>query len=160
MIAIRPVKSMIQFKQTSLLLCITLIFTLSASSLCGESPSQKQNRLFVTFKNPAGENGIAVEKAGLASIKQEFPIEIEVYKSDSDIRRIHGGYSSIRKIENGLEAEANLAITDSVSIAVKDIWRFSDPILSLERVLRITGNDFWGLYVWRDLVDQDRCFAF
>jgi hypothetical protein len=141
MTTIRPAKSMIQFKKTSLLLCVTLFFTLSASSLCGESPSQKQNRVFDTFKNPAGENGIALEKAGMSSVKQEYPIEIEVYKSDSNIRRIHCGYRLIRKTESGLEAEANLTISDSVSIAVKDIWNFSDPIVSLERELRVTGID-------------------
>ena len=132
MATIHPVKSMIHFKKASLLLGIILIVTLSAHSPCGDNQSPKQNRLFVTVENPAGDDGIAVEKAGLASVKQEYPIEIEVYKSDSEIQRMRCGYSSIRKIENGLEAEASLAISNSVSIVVKDLWRFSDPVLSLQ----------------------------
>jgi hypothetical protein len=120
------------------------MMTLSTYCLCSESQSMKKDLSITTIKNPAGDNGIAVEKAGLASVKQEYPIEIEIFKSDSSIRRLRCGYSSIRKIGNDLVAEANIAVSDSVSVSVNDVWSFSDNVLSLERTVKVSGNDSGG----------------
>lgn len=125
-----------------LLILIAAVFAFMPKYSFGKNiKSIKGNHTFVSIENKDGDQGIAVEEAGLASISQEYPVELEIYTSESEIQRLRSGYSSIKKTGHGFEAEAKIKISDSASISVNDLWAFSDNVLRLERLVKVNGND-------------------
>lgn len=93
------------------------------------------------FKTEAGQYGIGVNNNGLASVDQGDPIEIEIYSSDTDIKKVRSGYDKITKNDHGFRAHAAIRISDSTSLWVEDKWSVKKKVLSLQRTVTVKGND-------------------
>jgi hypothetical protein len=58
--------------------------------------------------------GILVENAGLSSLIQPEPVQIELYKDTANIVREASGYESINTTANGFTGKASVKINDVV----------------------------------------------
>ena len=121
---------------------VTAIFAFTPQySFSKEINTIRGHCTFTLIENRDGGHGIEIEEAGLASVYQEYPVAIELYTNDSEIQRLQSGYSLIKETDRGFFAKAKIEVADSTSVSVKDIWAFSDNVLSLERTVKVDGND-------------------
>lgn len=125
-----------------LLVIIVVVFAFTPDySFCKNIKSIKESYILTIIENKEGDHGIEVEDVGLASVYQEYPVVIEIYTNDSEIQRLQSGYSSIKKTSHGSFAKAKIKVSDSASISINDNWTFSDNVLSLERIVKVNGNE-------------------
>src|ERR1035438_6506617 len=85
--------------------------------------SQLDNGSSVAFVQ-AGSAGWGIEVAGQqrARFSQQQPVWIEFYRSETDIRQLAAGYTSVLKRAEGVTAQARVDAGNGVAFAVTDQW--------------------------------------
>jgi hypothetical protein len=96
----------------------------------------------VTFvRTPAGEWGIEITGPQIARMGQPKPAQIEVYRSDDNVRQLAAGYRSIEKSADAVVARATLSGEGDTTFTIEDRWRVSGAVLSLARKVTVSGSD-------------------
>lgn len=100
---------------------------------------------FHSRRNEDGSWGFAVTEAGLASVEQPRPMQVEVWDQANGEIRTHGaGYATLTQAERGWNGSGRLTLGGGVAVEFQDRWEFQDEILHVERVVRVHGNSPGG----------------
>ena len=59
--------------------------------------------------------GIMVTSPGLATLEQSYPIQIEYYAAEADIRSLQAGYKTIVKTTTGFTGKGALSIPEGAT---------------------------------------------
>lgn len=116
------------------------------------SPSRKQlslgkageNISVKALKNNSGDWGIAVHAAGLSSVRQSQPVEIELFDIQFGTKKFQAGYDAITKTRYGFKGHAKICLSQSVAIDVQDSWELNQKRLKLQRTAIVSGNKDGG----------------
>jgi len=96
---------------------------------------------FRSRRNDDGSWGFAVTEAGLASVEQPRPMQVEVWDQANGEVRTHGaGYATLTQAERGWDGSGRLTLDGGVAVEFQDRWEFQGEVLQLERVVRVHGN--------------------
>ena len=107
----------------------TGVFTLAASPV----PQGK--------KNTDGAWGLVVEGQGLASVKQPFPLQIEVWDEKAGTyTALHGAYRSFDLQDGRWMGRGVVEGAHGLSFAFEDQWSVAGPTLRLNRTVKVSGN--------------------
>ena len=106
------------------------------------------NGAAVTFVRAGnGDWGIEISGAGFPKLTQQKPAQIEVYRSEENVRQLAAGYQSVQKEAEAVVAKAKVAGGGAAAFAVEDRWKVSGAVLSLSRKVSVTGaEDQAGFY--------------
>ena len=95
----------------------------------------------VSFVRAAGgEWGLEIAGAAAPLIQQPKPAQVEVFRTEEDIRQLAAGYKTVKKSGSTINAQAEIAGGDNVVFRVQDRWSLSGAVLSLSRRVEVTGN--------------------
>ena len=126
--------------------CMVLgIFLTGPMALAQQTDRTEIGRLeagaIVSFvRAPDGQWGVEVAGGAAPKIVQAKPVNLEVYRSDQDIRQLGTGYKTVEKADNRIEARADIAYEGNVVFRVEDRWSVKGAVLSLERQVGVTGS--------------------
>lgn len=87
-----------------------------------------------------GKWGIFINEAGLSSVSQPKPVQIEVYKDSLNITRISSGYNQVSKNKTGFIGKATIK-SSSVSFEVSDSWVIKGDVATLSRRVEVSGSN-------------------
>jgi hypothetical protein len=125
---------------------------LGASALLAQQSDRRelgrvQTGATVSFvRSTAGEWGVEIAGSAAPRIVQPKPANLEVYRSDNDIRQLAAGYKTIQKTAAGMDASAEIAYGENVVFKVADRWSISGAVLSVRRRVDVVGNASGGFY--------------
>ncbi len=91
-------------------------------------------------KNNDSKWGIYLDKAGLSSVSQTAPAQIEVYLDSVNISKATTGYEQVNKTTNGFSGKAIIK-TDKASFIVNDQWKIKGDVLQLDRRVEVSGTN-------------------
>jgi hypothetical protein len=91
-------------------------------------------------RSSAGEWGIKVAGGDAPVIEQAQPAGVEVYRQSDDIRKLSAGYKTVKKIEKGADAYAEVQYGPHVLFRMHDVWHLKGSVLSVRRTVRVVGN--------------------
>lgn len=124
---------------------VLLVLALSASSSAQTNNRVDLGRLetgaTVSFtRSTSREWGIEIA-GGLGSrISQPQPAKVEVCSPDGKVRQLSFGYKTIRKSNDGIDADAEITYSDTAIFRVQDHWSLSGALLSVRRKIEVVGN--------------------
>ncbi len=127
-------------------MCIlTASLTLAQSSGTPSTPRVELGRLSsgptVTFiHGNSGDWGIEITGGATPPISQFTPAQLEVFRSDTDIRDFAAGYKTVQQSAAGLDAEADITYSTNAVFHVRDHWSLAGSVLSLSRKVEVAGN--------------------
>ena len=111
------------FKSAVALVAI-MLFMISCNCLQALAAPRLDSRC-----NQDGTWGIVVSGAGMASIEQPQPMQLEIWDAaKSDTRSISGGYDSLTEDKAGLIGVGRLTLGDGVSFQFKDYWNLDQGV--------------------------------
>ncbi|HXH99963.1 MAG TPA: hypothetical protein VNI52_06820 [Sphingobacteriaceae bacterium] len=87
--------------------------------------------------------GIVIENAGLSSVFQDKPVQVEIYKDSLNMIRLAYGYTTVNKTSDGFSATASIK-SGNTSFIINDRWKIGENILSLSRKVEVRGNSTGG----------------
>jgi hypothetical protein len=91
-------------------------------------------------RSTAGEWGIEIAGGPAPRIQQPRPAKLEVLRTEEDIRQLGGGYKTVQKSPDGIDARAEIAYGDGVTFRVNDRWSLTGAVLSMRRKVEVAGN--------------------
>jgi hypothetical protein len=95
----------------------------------------------VSFVRAAGgEWGLEIAGAAAPLIQQPKPAQVEVFRTEDDIRPLAAGYKSVKKSASGIMAQAEIAYSNNVVFSVQDHWSLDGAVVSLRRKIQVAGN--------------------
>ena len=95
-------------------------------------------------RNDDGSWGIAVTGAGLASVAQPQPLQLEIWdEAKARVRTLGGGYVTMTQESSGWTGTGRLTF-EGGSFEFKDRWDFKDRTLRLGRTVQVRGNATGG----------------
>ena len=96
---------------------------------------------FGSRRNEDGSWGFAVTEAGLASVEQPRPVQVEILDEPKGEVRTHSvGYATLTQTERGASAAGRLTLDGGAAFEFNDRWEFRGDTLRLERTVRVHGN--------------------
>ena len=126
--------------------CLPLGLCIAASALFGQPGARLdlgrlQTGAAVSFTRSAGGGwGIEISGAAAPRIRQPQPAQLEVCRTDGDIRRLTAGYKTVQKTAAGVDARAEIAYGQGVAFRMSDRWSLSGAVLSLRRTVEVAGS--------------------
>ena len=95
----------------------------------------------VSFVRAAGgEWGVEIAGGAAPLIQQPKPAQVEVFRTEDDIRPLAAGYKTLKKSASGIMAQAEIAYGDNVVFRVQDHWSLDGAVVSLRRKVEVAGN--------------------
>ena len=83
-----------------------------------------ENGAAVTFvRADAGDWGIEISGAAVPRMTQPKPAQIEVYRSEGNVRQFAAGYQSVQKEADAVVGRAKVAGGGEAAFAVEDRWK-------------------------------------
>ncbi len=76
--------------------------------------------------------GLYLNNAGLSSVAQTAPAQIEIYLDSLHISKHSSGYHQVNKITNGFTGKAIIK-TENASFTITDQWKIIENLLQLRR---------------------------
>ena len=96
----------------------------------------------VVFVRPGeGDWGIEISGVAVPRMAQPKPAQIEVYRSDENVKDLAAGYQSVQEEAGVMVARAKVADGGDAAFAVEDKWMIAGDVLSLDRKVRVTGTE-------------------
>lgn len=89
----------------------------------------------------SGEWGIEISGNFAPRVMQPKPAQVELFRSEQDIRDVASGYQSVRKVTGTVVANAKVTAANGAAFSVEDRWTLSGDVLSLNRKLIVTGGE-------------------
>jgi hypothetical protein len=87
-----------------------------------------------------GEWGIEISSGVAPLVRQKKPAQIEVFRTEEDIRELAVGYKTIQLSASGIDAHAEITSGDNVAFRVDDQWNLHGDVVSLQRKVEVVGN--------------------
>ncbi|HLV87819.1 MAG TPA: hypothetical protein VKV39_12620 [Candidatus Sulfotelmatobacter sp.] len=94
---------------------------------------------FVAVKSN-GKWGLAVTKAGIASVTQTQPVAFEFYKSRNEISNVSTGYENVDISGTQILASAHLVGPSGTRFSVRDRWQILGAMIELSREVVVSGH--------------------
>lgn len=92
-------------------------------------------------QNGDGSWGLAVTEAGLASVEQPQPMQVEIWdEAKGEVRTHSGGYATTTQTDQGWNGTGRLTLDSGAAFEFQDRWEFQGGALRLERTVRVHGN--------------------
>ena len=114
--------------------CLCLAFATGAFTLSAAPVLQGK-------KNADGTWGLAVEGQGLASVKQPFPLQIEVWDEKADTyATLRGAYRSFDAQDGKWIGRGVVEGAHGLGFAFEDHWSVTGSTLRLNRTVTVSGN--------------------
>ena len=120
-------------------------FLLAASALIAQPAARLelgrlQNGATVTFLRAAeGDWGMEIAGAAAPRVAQSKPAQLEIFRTEADIRQLAAPYQSVRKTAAGADATAELKF-EGATFRITDQWSAAGSVLSLRRSVEVTGK--------------------
>lgn len=127
------------FKHVLFVLCLTISATFAQQNERVELGKLKTGAT-ISFVSIAGEWGIRISEGTALHLKQEKPVQIEVFQKKDDIKELAAGYKTIKRSANGIYASAKVAYGENVVFHVMDWWSLNGTVLSIDRKVEVAGN--------------------
>ncbi len=127
------------FKHVLFVLCLTISVTFAQQNERVVLGKLKTGAT-VSFIRIAGEWGIRISEGTALHLKQEKPVQIEVFQKKDDIKELATGYKTIKRSANGIYASAKVAYGKNVVFHVMDWWSLNGTVLSIDRKVEVEGN--------------------
>jgi hypothetical protein len=128
-----------------------LAWLLGSSAVLGQPAAgrielgQLTNTVTVAFvRDGSGAWGIDIAGGGGPHLFQPKPARLEVWRADNDVRQHADGYKSVRKLADGLDAEAEIDCGSNVVFHVRDHWSLSGAVVSVRRTVKVAGDSPGG----------------
>lgn len=99
--------------------------------------------------------GIYIAGAGLSSLSQRYPVQIELYKDSADRTEKVSGYESIIKESSSFTGHAQVQM-GGVSFVVTDKWEIKGEVLHLSRKVKVLGNAAGGFLSSIKFINQEK----
>ncbi len=119
--------------------CLLMLVSCSQKELSLGNLQSGSNISFVRDSN--GYWGIEITGNTIPVLINRKPVQIEIYKSETDVAQIASGYQSVRKKKGALTAAAHLMGIDGAEFDVEDRWSISGDMLSLKRKVSVAGTE-------------------
>jgi hypothetical protein len=94
----------------------------------------------------SGEWGMEIAGGETPRLAQQKPAQLEVFRTETDIRQLAAGYKSVQKADGGVTARAEVPYGPAVTFQVEDRWTLAGAALSVHRRVRVAGNAPGGFY--------------
>src|SRR5690349_6014297 len=88
----------------------------------------------------SGDWGIEITGGPAPRISQPQPAKLEVYSPEEKVRQLSCGYKTVRKFEGAIDADAEIAYTDTAIFRVHDRWSVNGEVLAVRRRVEVLGN--------------------
>ena len=126
----------------NLLLGLSLIFSAAFAQQSDRVDlGRLQTGATVLFVRTAGgEWGIEISGGTAPRMTQLKPAQIEVYRTEGDIRRLAAGYKTVQQSDSGIDARAEIAYGENVVFHLQDRWSVSGAVLSVRRIVEVGGS--------------------
>ena len=95
-------------------------------------------------RSPNAEWGLEIAGGPAPRVVQLKPAELEVSRSDKDLRQLAAGYRTVNKSGSGVDCSAEITFEGNVVFHVHDHWSLSGSVLSLRRRIDVAGNTEGG----------------
>jgi hypothetical protein len=124
---------------------IVVMSTLILSSIGGAAERIELGRLATgasaSFVSDGGSRwGVEISGSGMPAMAQRKPARLEICRAESDIEQLAAGYNTVEKTSDGVEARATLSYGENVHFRFRDRWHLSGSVLSVQRVVEVTGE--------------------
>jgi hypothetical protein len=126
--------------------CVLLALGLAGTASLAQAGDRVQlgrlpNGATVAFVRGAGGDwGVEIHGATAPRILQPKPARIEVFRTEADIRELAAGYTNVEASVAGVEASAVVAYGDHVAFHVRDRWSLNGAVVSVRRLVEVTGS--------------------
>jgi len=97
----------------------------------------------VFVRNNSGDWGIEISGARTPRVSQPTPAMLEIFRDETDIRRLAAGYKTVQKSSAGIDAQADIAYSNAV-FHVQDRWSLMGSVVSLSRKVEVRGSAAGG----------------
>ena len=94
--------------------------------------------LFV--RTVGGEWGIEISDGIAPRLAQLKPAQIEVFRTEGDIRELAAGYKTVQQSDSGIDARAEIANGENIVFRVDDRWSLNGAVVSVRRKVEVVGN--------------------
>jgi hypothetical protein len=127
-------------RRVFILLClfVSTVFSQQAKRIELGSLQNGARVLFVTDEK--GEWGIEASIGNSLLIKQAKPAQFEIYKGEENVNQVSAAYSSVRKENKSIIAEAKVSNDSKAGFTLEDKWSISGNVLMLNRKVKVTGT--------------------
>ncbi len=127
-------------KGVMLWLCLT-VSAMSAQQGDRVDLGRLQTGATVSFVRAAGgEWGIEISGGTAPRLTQLKPAQIEVFRTEEDIRELAAGYKTVQQSDSGIDARAEIAYGENVVFRVEDRWSLNGAVVSVRRKVEVVGN--------------------
>lgn len=90
-------------------------------------------------QNPPGW-GVEITGAGLASVRQPQPVQLEFWSAAGELTVTNASYDSFKKAGDSYVGKAVVAGPDDSLFAIEDRWRRDGSVFRLVRTVEVQGN--------------------
>ena len=87
-----------------------------------------------------GEWGIEISGGSAPRLTQQKPAQIEVFRTEENLREIAVGYKTVQLSASGIDARAEIAYSEDVIFRVEDRWSLNGTVVSVQRKVEVVGN--------------------
>jgi hypothetical protein len=85
------------------------------------------------IRDASGMWGLEIAGGQIATFMQPKPVQIELYRSDADIRQIATGYDAVKQQNGIITGQATIDAGGGACFLVTDQWTMEGNILTLNR---------------------------
>ncbi len=93
------------------------------------------------IRSGSGGWGIDISGDAVPHLTQPTPAQVEIYRGGGDVREIGNAYESVRMQGGVVVARARVEGGGKASFVIDDRWNISGGVLSLSRVVTVTGTE-------------------
>jgi hypothetical protein len=84
--------------------------------------------------------GLVLTNAGLASVRQAHPVQLELWSESGQLTTANASYESWEEMAGGFLGQAVLTGPNGTRFEVEDRWRQAGPEYKLSRTVRVVGS--------------------
>ena len=95
-------------------------------------------------KNNDGKLGIEIHKKAETFLKQSFPVQIQVYFNEFEIKNVCIGYDSIDNNYQCFTGYSSFKVNENTFFNIVDEWRITANFMDLSRSVIVKGNSEGG----------------
>ncbi|MEJ7828729.1 MAG: hypothetical protein WKF91_11045 [Segetibacter sp.] len=132
-------------------ICLYLFFSCCAiTSVVAQQPlanakeiiiGKLLNRSVLSLKKSSDNKwGLYLNNAGLSSVAQTAPAQIEIYLDSLHISKHSSGYHQVNKITNGFTGKAIIK-TEKAFFTITDQWKINENVVQLSRNIEVSGTN-------------------
>jgi hypothetical protein len=100
-----------------------------------------QTNATVSFVRTAGgEWGIEITGGIAPHLKQQKPVQIQIFRTEEDISELVAGYKSVQLSDSFIYASAEIVYDKNIVFRIQDRWNLNGTVVSVRRKVEVDGN--------------------